>query len=204
MHKNNKFKIDFNLALNKKDFILSPEKVAYNLIGKVLVKKINGTYLAGMIVETEAYLYKDDFACHSAVGKTERNSPMFEEGGTLYVYKIYGIHHCANIVTEEAGKASAVLIRAIEPLIGKEIMQINRGIQKIENLCKGPGNVAKAFGFDKSDNFKSLITENLFIQKFYNFNKNQIIQSKRIGIKKSADLMLRYYLKDSKYVSKKR
>ncbi len=203
MNENKKFEIDFNLSLDENFFIRTPEEIAPELIGKVLVKKENGKYLAGMIVETEAYLHKDDLACHSAVGKTERNAPMFEVGGTLYVYKIYGIHHCINVVTEDKGIGSAVLIRAMEPLIGLDIMKKNRGINNIVNLCKGPGNVAKAFGFDKSDNFKLLTTENLFIQRFNSIDNNKIIQCKRVGIKKSADLMLRFYLENSEFVSKK-
>ncbi len=169
------------------------------------------------IVETEAYLSKDDLSCHASVGKTKRNAPMFENGGILYVYKIYGIHHCINFVTEKAGKGSAVLIRAAEPLLGIVKMYENRGWDKkkgtgrrekgvknvdIFNLCKGPGNLAKALGFTIDDNFKSLNSPDLFIQKVNLPKEIKIGVSKRIGITKSSELQLRFFIKGNPCVSR--
>ena len=173
----NVFKPDFSKALKKDFYIRDTETVARELVGKVIVKKLNtGEILAGMINETEAYLANDDLASHSATGKSQRNAPMFEDGGIIYVYKIYGIHHCLNIVTEKTGVGSAVLIRAIEPLLGIEKMKEFRNTDNINKLCLGPGNVAKAFTFSREDNFKDLFQRNLFVQEYY--KPKEIINTK--------------------------
>jgi DNA-3-methyladenine glycosylase len=197
----NNFKIDYSKALNENFFRQDTKTVAKGLLGKVLVRKIRNNYLTAKIVETEAYLPDGDLSCHAAVGKTQRNAPMFEAGGILYVYFIYGVHHCINIVTELEGKGCAVLIRAAEPLMGLDIMSVNRKNNDVNKLCKGPGNLAKAFGFTVKDNFLSLCSKNLFIQDFQKNNKNDIITTKRVGINKSKELLLRYYLKDSSFVT---
>jgi DNA-3-methyladenine glycosylase len=190
------FKPNFEKGLKKKFYIRDTETVARELIGKVLVKKLDsGDVLAGMISETEAYLSDADFASHSSTGKSQRNAPMFEDGGIIYVYKIYGIHHCLNIVTEISDRGCAVLIRGIEPLLGIDEMILLRGIDNIKNLCNGPGKIAQAFAFDRNDNFKDLFHKNLFIQEYHNTNPNEIIRTKRIGITKSAELELRFQLK---------
>ncbi|OGU11891.1 MAG: hypothetical protein A2X61_10160 [Ignavibacteria bacterium GWB2_35_12] len=189
-------KPDFKKALKKEFYIRDAETVARELIGKVLVKKLDtGDILAGMITETEAYLANNDLASHSATGKSQRNAPMFEDGGIVYVYKIYGIHHCLNIVTGTEGKGSAVLIRAIVPLLGIEKMKIFRKTNDINKLCNGPGNAANAFAFSREDNFRDLFHQGLFVQEYYNPKPKEIIKTKRIGITKSADLELRYCLK---------
>jgi DNA-3-methyladenine glycosylase len=113
----------FQNALSQDFFARATEKVARDLLGAVLVRRVGDTVLAGRIVETEAYLAEDDAASHSFRGRTRRNEAMFGEAGTLYVYRIYGVHHCANIVTEDAGRGAAVLLRALEPLAGIEWMQ---------------------------------------------------------------------------------
>ena len=222
-----KLKIDFKKALGFSFFQREPEIVAKELLGKILVKKSGQKTLASRIVETEAYLSDGDLSCHAAVGKTTRNAPMFEAGGILYVYKIYGVHHCINFVTGQKGKGSAVLIRAAEPLLGIEQMLENRGLlKKVEgrtekgegkkekgerdrnvgvfNLCKGPGNLAKAFDFTKDDNFKSLISGDLFIQTALNSEYFNVSVSKRIGVTKSSDLLLRFYITNNPFVSGKK
>jgi DNA-3-methyladenine glycosylase len=188
--------------IEKEFFLRNTIIVAKELIGKILVRIFNESTLTGRIVETEAYLHENDMASHSAPGKTKRNAVMFESGGVIYVYKIYGIHHCINVVTEHHDIGSAVLIRALEPLSGIETMIENRKIETIENLCKGPGNVAKAFGFDLNMNGNSLLSENLFICNSENNNDFEIGISKRIGITKSSELPYRFFMKDSIYVSK--
>lgn len=196
-----KFEIDFSKHLTKEFFLKPTDWVAKNLIGKVLVRKINGVYTAAMIVEAEAYLSEFDSASHSAIGKTQRNSKMFEEGGVIYVYKIYGIHHCVNIVTEEQGKGCAVLIRAGQPLLGFEIFKSHRGDVPEEKLLSGPGNFAKAFAFTKIDNGASVLLPELFVQNFIQFSDEDIGISKRIGIVRAKELPLRFYLRGSKFVS---
>jgi DNA-3-methyladenine glycosylase len=193
---------DFQKALPPNFYLKDTEIIAKELIGKVLVKHNNHEILAGRIVETEAYLSENDLASHSAPGKTQRNSPMFAQGGILYVYMIYGVHHCINVVTGREGIGEAVLIRAIEPVLGIESMTINRNGAKLEALCKGPGNLAKAFGFTRQDNNSSLLTPKLYIQNS-DYPKPEISVSKRIGIVKSAELQLRFYQKDSPFVSGK-
>ncbi|MCX7909462.1 MAG: DNA-3-methyladenine glycosylase [Ignavibacteria bacterium] len=197
------FEINFNKRLEKDFFMQATEIVARNLIGKVLVRNINGTYVAAMIVEAEAYLAENDLASHSAVGITNRNRPMFEDGGTIYVYKIYGVHHCVNIVTESKGKGCAVLIRAGEPIFGIEIFRQFRNHINSNKILSGPGNFAKGFNFTLSDNFKTLFTPELFVQDFLHFDEKEIGASPRIGIVKSTDLLLRFYLKNCKSVSAK-
>lgn len=188
--------------LQKDFFLRSTDLVAKELLGCKLVRYIGKTRLTGKIVETEAYMPFDDFANHSAIAQTERNAAMREEGGILYVYKIYGIHHCINFVTEEKGKGCAVLIRAVEPLEGIELMQQNRKTDDIKKLCKGPGNLAKAFAFTTDDNYKKIIDNN----KIFILNSTEnpdIISDKRIGISRSKELMLRYYIKNCNFVSGK-
>lgn len=190
--------------INLNFFNRSPETVAKELLGKYFVKLDNGLGISAKIVETEAYLSKGDLSSHSASGPTKRNLAMFEKAGTIYVYKIYGIHFCLNFVTEMEGIGSAVLIRAAEPVSGIEIMKKNRNIFDDKLLCKGPANLTKSFGINTEDNRKILNMENLFIYEGREESQFNIKTSKRIGISKSADLLLRFYIEGSKYVSGKK
>lgn len=185
------------------DFYLrSTEVVARDLIGKLLVKRTGGNVLAGVIVETEAYLPENDPACHAFRGKTERTAPMFEAGGIAYVYLIYGIHYCVNAVTEAQGRGAAVLIRALEPLAGVEIMERRRRQSTWSNLCNGPGKLASAFGFTKRDNYASFQTSELCICPWQPVPARNIGISTRIGIRKARQLPLRFYLTGNPCVSK--
>lgn len=190
--------------INKEFYLLSPEIVAKELIGKAISFDRGNDELFAKIVETEAYLAKGDEASHSFKGKSLRNAPMFEEGGILYVYKIYGVHHCINIVTQQAGIGSAVLIRAVEPINGIEIMKKNRGVYEKSKLCNGPGNLSKAFGFDLSHNYRDLLKSDVRIKEFEKVKDSRIQSTKRIGITKSQNLPLRFYLIDSIWVSRKK
>jgi DNA-3-methyladenine glycosylase len=174
------------------------------LIGAILVKNDGGTLLAGRIVETEAYLPSNDAASHSFRGQTPRNAAMFGEAGTLYVYRIYGIHLCANVVTEGAGTGAAVLLRALEPLAGIETMQKRRGISSITHLCNGPGKLAQAFGFSLADNFTNLTQSACFLipQQTQEREPVRVGVSARVGITKDAALPLRFFDLDSAFVSK--
>ncbi len=201
---NTKFSLDYNKALPKEFYSRETEQVAKNLLGKAFVCERKGKPLAAMITETEAYLYEGDPSCHASRGKTKRNAAMFESGGTLYVYTIYGIHSCANIATEKSGKGCAALIRAAEPLLGIDEMKKNRGTSEIKALCKGPGNFAKAFGLTKEDSFKSLLSKEIFVQEYKNIASSEIKITGRIGISKAADLPLRFFIKNSAFVSGKK
>lgn len=174
-------------------FLQSTEIVAQKLIGSLfqIFKKEQNQKVLLRIVETEAYLSYDDEASHSFRGKTPRNSAMFEKGGILYVYKIYGIHHCINIVTEEKGVGAAVLIRAMEC--------VETTIDFPENAFRGPGKLAKTLGFTTSDSGSSLLKEPLTL--FLPLNFVPIRTTQRIGITKSTDELLRFCLKGSPYVS---
>jgi len=198
------FKIDHNKALPSEYFLQKTEFIAKDLIGKYLVKIEDNISIAAKIVETEAYLNYGDFASHSAVGKTARNMPMFDQGGVLYVYKIYGVHHCSNIICEEKNIGCGVLLRAAEPELGIQKMIENRNADNIKNLCKGPGNLSKAYGFNLSDNYKSVCSKNLFIQSCESIPDMDVAITQRVGITKSAELPLRFCLKTSSSVSGKR
>jgi DNA-3-methyladenine glycosylase len=178
-------------------------ELARALLGKRLA--LGG--LRGKIVETEAYLYKDDPGCHAARGLTPRNTPMFGPAGRTYVYFIYGMYHCLNIVSGKEGEGEAVLIRALEPLCGMELMQKRRKTEKIENLCNGPGKLTQAFGITKAHNDMSLIDgeENgLRILRGETINETETVTATRIGLAKGQgdDLMLRFYIRGNRFVSK--
>lgn len=184
-------------------------KVAQELLGKYLVRKAGKSFLAGKIVEVEAYDGSIDRASHSYNGVTKRNSVMFEGGGKLYVYFTYGMHFCANVVTGGLNEGKAILIRALEPVDGIETMEHNRygnkvtARVKIENLCNGPGKVCKAFGISRGHNGMDLTGEEIFISGSGRLKAELIKRSKRIGIKKSVDLPWRYYISGNPFVSKK-
>jgi DNA-3-methyladenine glycosylase len=177
-------------------------KVARELLGHYLVRKINEDYLIGKIVETEAYR-ENDPASHSYKGKTERNKIMYMEGGHLYVYFTYGMYYCANIVTEEEGFGSAVLLRALEPVEGLSMMQKHRGKEcSTINLANGPGKLCIAFRIDKQLNGKTLFGEEIFVAENNNKDKFAISASSRIGITDGNEKLWRFFIKDNKFVSK--
>lgn len=195
--------------LTKSFFNRPTALVAQELLGKVLVYKDKDTVISGIIVETEAYIGPQDLASHASRGKTPRNAIMFDEAGYWYVYLIYGFYNCLNIVTEGKDYPSAVLIRAVEPLEGISLMQINRKTEKLENLTSGPGKLCQAFGIDKKLNCLSCLNRdsNLFIADLkIKIPKNKIKKAKRVGVDYSGkwkDRLLRFYLKDNPFVSKK-
>lgn len=190
--------------VNHKFFKGSTEEIAKRLLGKILVRIFNGKILAGKIVETEAYLDMNDLASHSAVGLTERNKVMFGEAGLAYVYFTYGMHYCFNVVTGEKGKGSAVLIRALEPIEGLELMKKFRNINDVANLTNGPAKLCQAFQIDKKLNGVDLKNSSeIFIAEPIHNENFEILTTTRIGIKKSKDLPLRFYIKENKFVSKK-
>ncbi|MFN8354843.1 MAG: DNA-3-methyladenine glycosylase [Spirosomataceae bacterium] len=177
----------------------STMEVAQLLLGCILVHQSEEGATAGMIVETEAYVQGDP-ACHAYRRKTERNAPMFGKAGTVYVYQIYGMHYCFNVVTALEGVGEAVLIRALEPIEGLDLMHQRRGTSS--NLCKGPANLVKAMGMHKGMNCWSLTESDLFILPAENTNL-KIVTTTRIGLTQGADLPYRFYISGNKFVSRK-
>lgn len=177
-----------NKKLNKDFFKRNTIKVAKELLGKII--EYNG--LKGKIVETEAY--GQDEASH-AYKKTERSRLMYETFGKVYVYLVYGNYYCLNFTTEE-NKPGAVLIRAIEPLRGLDLMKKRR---KSDDLCSGPGKLCKAFNIDKNLNGTDI---NDKIKIYDNKLKFNIVKTTRVGISRAQGLKLRFYLKGNKFVSK--
>lgn len=180
--------------------------IAKDLLGKVLATNWNGELTTGRIVETEAYAGELDRASHASKGRTDRTEVMYGSGGQAYVYLCYGIHQMFNIVTSKEGEPHAVLIRAIDPLEGKEIMLQRTKKQKWENtVTSGPGRVGKAFGFHTSQCGLSLVSDELYIEDDgFKINEDDIISSPRIGVDyagEHAEWHYRFYLKDSAYVS---
>lgn len=174
--------------------------VAKALLGKHLIHKTPDGKIVGKIVETEAYLSTDP-ASHSSRGKTKRNAQMFGPAGKSYVYLVYGMYNCFNVVTNKEGKGEAVLIRALEPISGIEIMKKNRKTENIKNLCSGPGKLCDALGINKKHNGMDLINSNLkIISK--DKKKPTIISTTRIGISKGQDLPLRFYIGRNEFISK--
>ncbi|ACF15097.1 DNA-3-methyladenine glycosylase [Chloroherpeton thalassium ATCC 35110] len=185
------------------DFYTSPTlELSKNLLGKILVKPMGETVLAAKIVETEAYLQKGDEACHAFRGKTERNQHMFGEPGTLYVYFTYGCHFMLNVVSEPKGTAGAVLVRALEPISGIELMQKNRSKKNMLELTNGPGKLTQAFGIEREFSGKSLQSAEIFLADAPQLSENQIGTSTRIGITKSRELAWRFFIKTNPFVSK--
>lgn len=198
-------------------FALPTLEVAWALIGATLVHETPRGRLGGRIVETEAYLSPGDGASHAYRGETPRNRVMFGPAGRAYVYVSYGLHHMLNVVTEPAGVAAAVLIRAVEPLEGCALMAVHRGIGRDDgpaddvpqlawpdgparNLANGPGRLCQAMAIDRQLNGVDLTRPPLYIVPRTADNL-PIVQTTRIGITRSVELPWRFYLLDSRHVS---
>ena len=185
-------------------------KIARKLLGKVLVTKWKGIETSGRIVEVEAYNGVIDKASHAAGGRrTNRNEVMYGEGGVSYVYLCYGIHHLFNVVTNRQETPHAILIRALEPIKGIDVMLERTGKKKLDNtLTKGPGNVSKALGISfKQHSGLSLLSKELFIaEDDFAINKKDIVASPRIGVDyagEDAKLPYRFFIKGNPFVSGK-
>ncbi len=192
------------MKLPRKFYEMNTLKVAKGLLGKKLVRIYNGKKLSGMIVETEAYIGPKDKASHSYGGKiTERNKVMFGPPGHAYVYQIYGMYFCLNVVTRPENYPEAVLIRAVHPLEGIEYMEKFRHGRALTN---GPGKLCQAMKIDKSVNGVDLLGDEIWIEKYKDFGRKEIISAKRIGIdyaEEYKDKKWRFYVNDN-YVSKKK
>ena len=182
--------------------------LAKDLLGKVLFTEIEGETTAGIIVETEAYFGAQDKASHAYGNRrTNRTETLYNEGGISYVYLCYGIHHLFNVVTSVKDEPHAVLIRAVEPLIGTEIMEIRRKMPFTKPaVSSGPGSAAKALGIDRSFNKKDLTGEEIWIEdQGIRYPSDQIAAVPRVGVayaQEDAFLPWRFFVKNNKYVSK--
>jgi DNA-3-methyladenine glycosylase len=183
-------------------------QVAKELLGKIVVTCIEGKRTSGRIVETEAYVAFTDKASHSYNGRrTSKNEHMYAQPGTAYIYICYGMHQMLNVVTNKKDIPDAILIRALEPLEGIDIMLERTGKEKLDfTLTRGPGNVGKALGIHKMHSGKHLRGEEIFImdEKKFSVKPEDIVTSKRIGIDSAgADALLpyRFYVKGNRYVS---
>ena len=196
-------KLPFSYYLNTDVLFL-----AKDLLGKVLFTQINGEITAGIIVETEAYFGIQDKASHAYGGRrTNRTETLYQQGGVSYVYLCYGIHNLFNVVSSVEGEPHAVLIRAIEPLIGLEIMETRRKIAATKAaISSGPGSAAKALGIDRTFNEKELSGEEIWIEDHaIRYTPDQIAAVPRVGVayaQEDALLPWRFFVKDNKYVSK--
>ncbi len=178
--------------------------VAKNLLGKILVREYDNKILAGMIVEVEAYNGQNDPASHAYRGKTKRNKVMWKNPGTIYVYTIYGIHYCLNLVAEPKGIPAAILIRALQPILGIQEMMKNREIYFLKNLTNGPAKLTKALKIDiKLNGRDATVKGPLYVIDNPVKKHIDIISSSRIGIKQGKDKPWRFYIKDNEFISKK-
>lgn len=181
--------------------------VARGLLGKYLVVKRGDTVVSGKIVETEAYVGEDDLACHASKGRTSRTETLYAEAGTLYVYLVYGMYHCVNIITESKGFPSAVLIRAVKPTEGVRIMERRRKTKRAAALASGPGKVCEAFGVTKRMNGKTVFGDMLWIEdRGERVRKSDIAAAPRVGVDYAGackDYPWRFYIKNSAYISRK-
>jgi len=176
-------------------------EVARDLVGCVLVHETSEGATSGMIVETEAYA-ADDPASHGYRGRTERNAPMFEEPGYAYVYFTYGMHFCLNAVTDRAGHASAVLIRAVQPLEGIELMRARRGAIRDRDLARGPGRLTQAFGIARAQNRADLTRPPLMICVGERLPYRAVVTTPRIGLGSLQDgRRWRFVVKGSPWIS---
>jgi DNA-3-methyladenine glycosylase len=173
-------------------------EVARDLLGKLLVHGPT----SGIIVETEAYLGGDDLAAHTARGLTDRTRVIFGPPGHAYVYFIYGMYECLNLVAEPEGHPGCVLIRALEPAAGIEIMQRRRpAARKLEDLASGPGKLTLALEITRAQNGADVTRGGLIVRAPSKPRKIDIAVSPRIGITKCADWPLRFFIRGNRFVS---
>lgn len=190
------------MKLKSEFFQASARKLAPQLLGKILVHRSGQGMTSGMIVEVEAYEGAHDLASHAARGETPRSKIMFGEAAVSYVYFTYGMHHCFNVVCDQVGVPGAVLIRALEPIEGIELMKKRRKKKELHELCSGPAKLCDAMGITLRQNGESLLGKNLFLNDGQSFKRSHIASGPRIGIRQSVDLAWRFWLKDNPHVSR--
>ena len=192
--------------MNHSFFRQDTVELARKLLGSMLLHRTIEGVAAGMIVETEAYVGAIDKACHAWQNRSERTEIMYHDGGYAYVYFIYGMHHCFNVVTGPEGEGNAVLIRALEPVVGLELMRKRRQTNQLHNLCSGPGKVCQALGITKNEYGLDLCdpASPLRLKKYRYIPDEQTAASPRINVayaEEAAAWPWRFYVKDNAYVS---
>jgi len=184
--------------------------VARELLGKYLVRRIGAQQLIAQIVETEAYSQNDP-ASHSFRGLTKRNEVMFSKGGHLYVYFTYGMHFCANVVTGREGKGEAVLLRAVEPIKGIDVMSRNRKRRGLKtkrakefgrNLTNGPAKICEALKIGRKENGVDLLGDEIYLLDAPRIRPSATATSTRIGIRVGETIMWRFFIKGNEWVSR--
>ena len=191
----------FGRILPRSFYARSTVEVARGLLGKVLVHGPT----AGIIVETEAYLGGEDLAAHSARGLTERTRVIFGPPGHAYVYLIYGMYECLNLVAERDGRPGCVLIRALQPVSGVELMRARRGAtRKLEQLANGPGKLTLALGITRAHNGADVTRGSLVVRQAPGAGEIEITVTPRIGITRSPELPLRFLMAGSGFPSARR
>ena len=180
------------------------EIVAADLLGMVVISSVGGRSTAGVIVETEAYLGYDDPASHGYLHRRNtRNAALFGPPGLWYVYLSYGMHWCANLVCQQAGYASAVLLRALEPLDGLEVMRRRRGAVPDRSLCSGPGKLCQALGINRDLDGARMGASPVVVRRPVRSEERRIAATPRVGITKAVDWPLRFVVAGSPWLSRK-
>jgi DNA-3-methyladenine glycosylase len=196
--------------LNRRFYNRPTLKVARELLGKYLVVKKGRSHVSGKIVEIEAYIGRNDPASHAYRGMTPRNEVMFGDPGHAYVYLTYGMHHCLNFVTERKGFPAAVLIRALEPAEGIQIMKKRRKTGDLKNLTSGPAKLCQALGIDRTLNGADLCSDIIYVEDHgldrtvqAGGNKpTKIVSTSRIGVNEGKDKKWRSYVEGNEFVSR--
>ena len=191
------------MKLSREFYLQNGLELAKNLIGKKLVHDSPEGLTSGIIVETEAYMGKIDAAAHSYKGLTDRTKIQFGAGGYAYVYLIYGVNICFNVVANVENIPECVLIRALQPVDGVELMKIRRKKNNLRDLCSGPGKLTQAMGITKNHYGEDLCGDKIFIEEVENFN-HTVTATKRINIDYAGDaknFLWRFILTDSKFIS---
>ena len=185
-------RVDDMQVLPRSFFDRDPVAVARDLLGKLVIHDEPGQVLVGRIVETEAYLANHDSAAHSYRGQTPRNAVMFGPPGYAYVYAMHR-YHCLNVVTEGEGQPSAILIRAVEPLEGHEVMAPRRGTDRLANLTSGPGKLCQSFGIDRAFNAWDVTQgDRLWLAEPRTDIEIEIGVTPRIGVTSAQEALLRF------------
>jgi DNA-3-methyladenine glycosylase len=180
------------------------EMVAAELLGMVVVSSVAGMVTEAVITETEAYLGYDDPASHGyRHRRNARNAALFGPPGTWYVYLSYGMHWCANLVCQEPGQASAVLLRALQPIAGLETMRTRRGGVPDRELCSGPGKLCQALGISRTLDGQKMTGSPVIVRPPDQWERAQVAVTPRIGITKAADWPLRFHVAGSHWLSRK-
>jgi len=191
------------MRLSRAFFARPALEVAPELLGCRLVHELEGERLEGLIVEVEAYLGDgSDAASHAHRGFTPRAASMFGPPGRFYVYRSMGIHACANLVCEAEGRASAVLLRAVEPVLGLERMARRRGGRGGRELASGPGKLAQAFGIGLEHDGANALRGALRVEAARRAPPGQVLRGPRVGIRKAAELPYRFWLAGCEHVTR--